>query len=247
MLPLTGLTMIKSCIKRLGSIVGIGKKRTDTLCTNVLSTSNSKNCLILYITAPFVGPERSKEHQNYSQLLELADIVASYGYNVDVVDYNAKSVNFRIMYDLIIDIHPQRETVYGEVLSENALKIGYLTGSNPSFANAAEQKRLDDLFQRRGRRLAARRQVPPFEKDVIDRFDAFFFIGNAYNLATYKEFEFRRVCLIRNNGYDLASMSSNSGRSSKNFVFLASSGQVHKGLDLLLEIFSRNCDLKLYV
>lgn len=233
---------------RLLSLLHGRKKCLNSLCENVLSTSFHSNCLVLYVASPFRhGNKISSAHQNNSQLVELVKVISEFGYNIDVCDYNDKTLSLTKQYDLVIDIHPQQNNIYMENLSENVIRIGYFTGSNPAFSNEAEQKRLDDLYQRRGSRLAPRRQVLPFEKEVLESLDAIFFIGNEYNLRSYKEFQFKKICMIQNSGYDFDFVSMSSSRSSKNFVFLASSGQVHKGLDLLLEVFARNSNLNLYV
>lgn len=53
---------------------------------------------------------------------------------------------------------------------------------------------------------------------------------------------------IVNSGYAFDWAKENIERDSKSFVFFASSGQVHKGLDLLLELFSQHLkDYTLYV
>ena len=53
---------------------------------------------------------------------------------------------------------------------------------------------------------------------------------------------------IVNSGYAFDWAKENIDRDSKSFVFFASSGQVHKGIDLLLELFSQQLkDYTLYV
>lgn len=217
------------------------------LCENVNGTNFRKNCLLLYIVRPFLEASPSAGHQNQWQAKELARIVGEFGYNVDVVEFSARAVKLTKTYDLVIDAHPRKNNVYSEHLSPGSKKIAYITGSNPSFSNAAEQERLEQLRQRRGVRLKQRRWVPPFEKDELQSFDALFFLGNSYNVRTYSEFELKRVYYIRNTGYTQAGEVNLSRKSPRDFMFLSGYGQVHKGLDLLLEVFARNPDINLYV
>jgi len=146
----------------------------------------------------------------------------------------------------VIDIHPGNDRPYLPLLKPGGKKIAYITGSNPVVANQAEQERLDDVFARRGVRLAPRRQADPFPADLLEQFDAFFLIGNRRTLATYDMFQLPPVFLLPNTA--VAGINpAGSGCSAQNFLFLASGGQVHKGLDLLLELFPRHPELNLFI
>jgi hypothetical protein len=216
-------------------------------CENVNSTSFSKNCLLLYVLEPFSSKIISVCHQNQWQARELARIVGEFGFDVDVVRFDAKGIKLHKMYDLIIDVHPGFNDCYGRYMNSSCRKVAYITGSNPSFSNLAEAERLNLLYVRRGKKLKQRRYVPPFIKREMEEIDAMFFLGNRYNLQTYNEFHLKQVSFIRNTGVCRFETDDYSQKSPKNFLFLASSGQVHKGLDLLLDVFSENRDLNLFV
>lgn len=214
------------------------------LLENIFNKKYSKNCLISYITNPFVKGV-SYTHQNSWQVIEIAKAISKFGYNVDVCDYNYNKSDFNKKYDLLIDLHPRDNAVYNKFLKPDCIKIAYLTGSNTSFSNIAEQKRIDDVCRRRNIKLIPRRQAPLISKR-IESYDAAFFIGNEYNLRTFSEFKMPPVYFIKNTGYDFNF--SNEKRKANNFMFLGSAGQVHKGLDLLLEVFAEKCkDCNLYV
>lgn len=204
---------------------------------NVNKTKYAKNCLILYIVFPFKNKNNVETHQNQWQVKELARIIGSFGYNIDVIDYDNNNIKFNKKYDLIIDLHPGLNTSYWPYMNIDCCRIAYITGSNPTFSNKAEERRLDQLLERRGKKLIARRICKEFSKDILESFDAVFFIGNEYNWKTYNGFSIKKVYFIKNNGYVFNSVVENSRRKTNNFLFFASSGQVHKGLDLLLEVF----------
>lgn len=211
---------------------------------NIFKTDFSKNCLLAYIINPFVNGV-SYTHQNSWQVIEIAKAISEFGYNVDVCDYNYNKSDFNKKYDLLIDLHPRDNAVYNKFSKPECIKIAYLTGSNTSFSNISEQKRVDDVYRRRNVKLIPRRQAPLISKR-IESYDAAFFIGNEYNLRTYSEFKIPPVYFIKNTGYKFNFSTEN--RNPKNFMFLASAGQVHKGLDLLLEVFADRCkDLNLYI
>jgi hypothetical protein len=222
----------------------LGHRRT---LENVCHSSHKQRCLLCYVVAPFLhGGEPNPAHQNQWQAREMARIADSLGYCVDVINYDNPKPSLRHGYDLLIDIHPGIDRPYLPYLNQGCRKIAYITGSNPVVANRAESDRLDDLFARRGVRLVPRRQAQLFPPEVLERFDSFCLIGSQQTLDTYHDFRLPRTFLLPNTsitGLDPG----DEMRSSRNFIFLASGGQVHKGLDLLLEVFSLHPELHLYV
>lgn len=216
------------------------------LCENVNRTHHSKNALLVYVALPFVSENPDLGHQNQWQAKELAKVLAEFGYNVDVIDF-AERVRLKKKYDLVIDVHPGLNSSYVDNMKQGGRRIAYLTGSNPSFANKAEERRLDSLQVRKGKKLEPRRQAQLLEKAELEECDGVLFIGNAYNLRTYEEFDLKKAHCIVNTGYDFLMDTSSDRRSSSSFVFVASGGQVHKGLDLLLDFFVQNPHMELYV
>jgi hypothetical protein len=201
----------------------------------------------MYVVAPFLTQQAGVGHQNQWQAKELARIIGDFGYNVDVINYDNTRAVLAKTYDLVVNAHPGLNTVHLRHLEPDCVSIAYITGSNPDFSNRAEAERLRDVATRRGVTLVPRRYAKPFEKRDLESCDAMFFIGNGYNFRTYREFAIKRLYYLRNNGITFPTAPENGERSPGNFMFLASTGQVHKGLDLLLEAFSRNSHLTLYV
>ena len=62
---------------------------------NVNSSTYGKRCLFLYITEPFCTKELSDKHQNQWQAKEIARIIGSRGFVVDVADYQFSSPVFK--------------------------------------------------------------------------------------------------------------------------------------------------------
>lgn len=219
-------------------------KFSNKIISNVYQTNYKRNCLIVYITVPFRKGIASS-HQNSWQVVEMARIISSFDYNVDVIDYEYNRNHFVKKYDLLIDLHPRDNCVYQTSLKTDCIKIAYMTGSNTRFSNNAEKTRLDNLERRKHKRLIQRRSAVLISRK-IEKYNAMFFIGNKYNLQTFSEFKLPPVYFIKNNGY-LLNIQGNK-RSEKNFCFIGSFGQVHKGLDLLLEVFAYKCtDCNLYI
>ncbi len=73
-----------------------------------------------------------------------------------------------------------------------------------------------------------------------------FFLGNSVNLATYDNLPLPPVSFVRNFAFPIACCERRMSDKC-DFLFLASTGQVHKGLDLLLDIFRRHPEWTLHV
>lgn len=212
---------------------------------NVNGTRHGRRALLAYIAAPFAG-RMPPSHQNVWQAVELARILGDFGYDVDAVECGDRHARPSQKYDLFVDLHPGLNEHLQSTVNSGALRVAYCTGSNPAFSNAAERTRLTALFERRGVRLAPRRQVPPLDPEAFAHCDAMFFIGNEYNLDSYGTVR-PPVSFVSNTGYLLPAGSEHDSRRASRFLFLASSGQVHKGLDLLLEAVAARPGLELYV
>ena len=221
--------------------------RGKSVLENVFNSNNEKNCLLLYVKAPFTQNEESAAHQNQWQTKEIARIITSLGYNVDVMDYQDDIVWLHKKYDAVFDICVRDHPVYEKAITKETKKIVYFTGSESVFANHAEIKRIEGVYARRNVKLQPRRQAPLISKRV-EEFDRAIFIGNDYNLATYKDFSLPKTFLVPNTGYNLDIRFDPQKKRPTSFVYMGSAGCVHKGLDLLLEIFSeKDFPCKLYV
>ena len=207
-----------------------------------------RHALLMYTVGAFRVPSAPAAHQNLAQQRELARALAELGYEVDVVDFDERRRSLlRHDYDLVMDLHPVEHPLYEGRLRPGAKRIAYLTGSDPEFSNAAEAARLADLERRRGVRLLPRRQCEPFPRRELESFDAFFYFGNDATLATYAGYRLPPCHRLPNHAYDDVTPTEAARRDPRRFLFLGGTGQVHKGLDLLLEVFAEEADLELVV
>ena len=214
---------------------------------NVLDTDNAKNCLMVYVQEPFLQTNVNSIHQLFLQCIEIAKIMNNLGYNVDVINYYSKYVHFNKKYDAVFDICPGKKLVYRKNLKPDAKKVVYFTGSEPGFANRAELERIRNLEKRRGSKIKPRRQSELNFKEV-EKFDVAILIGDEYNFSTYGGFNLPKTYLVPNTGYDFGNRFDLSKRKSTSFLYFGSYGCVHKGLDLLLEVFAeKNFPCTLYV
>ena len=187
--------------------------------------------------------ERDFRHQNRFQATEIARLLGERGFSVDVVGPGGKVAPEVIPYDVVVDLHPGLTAV---PLREDTRRIAYITGSNPAFSNRAEKARIEHAARRGRKRLSTRRQVPEFSNGNLGACSAMFFIGSGANLETYRGLQLPAVHWIRNFAYPVERINRTEIRPAS-FLFLASGGQVHKGLDLLLEVFAMHPEWTLHV
>lgn len=214
---------------------------------NKIKSSNNKRCLMLYITHPFIDKKISVSHQNHWQAIEMARIIGKHNYIVDVADYQNSSIKLDYSYDLVIGLIPRGINIYAKHMNPGCKQIAYLTSMNLAVTSGNELKRIKECYQRRGVQLKPRRFAGYIEKS-IEQFDAVWYIGNKYNYHSYDCFKMPPVFFIKNTGYLFPWADSDCERDAHNFMYFGSMGQVHKGLDLLLELFAEEIkDCTLYV
>jgi glycosyltransferase involved in cell wall biosynthesis len=213
----------------------------------VTRSSHSRRALLLHQVAAFRTTRDARAHQQIGQAREIARALDEYRYAVDVADWSERRPILDAAYDLVIDLHPAEAALYDGHLAPGAVRLSWITGSNPSFSNAVEKERLEELKRRRGIALAPRRQVPPFPRERFQSFDGMLAFAGPAALRTYGEFRLPPVHLLVNNGYDEIAPTDPARRDPKHFLFMASTGQVLKGLDRLLEVFADEPGLTLTV
>lgn len=217
----------------------------SSFCQNVNHARHKKNCLLKYITAPFYSLPLYHRHQNMWQVPEMAKIIGEFGYNVDVINYDDEQTCLTKKYDMLIDIYPQNNKVYQNHLTTNCVKVLYSTGAAPEWQNKQQTARVAALNARRHAHLRTKAVVQPFGSE-IEGFDATFLIGNDFTLSTYVNPPTNKVFLIKNSAYLFADTDLTK-KVPNTFLYMATYPQALKGLDLLLEIFSRHQNISLVV
>ena len=204
--------------------------------------------LISYIINPFILKKGENIYVSHSNIWECKQIVNSFldlGYNVDVINYTNNYFFPKKKYDYFIDIHKNLERLY-PFLNKNCKKIFYLTGAHWLFQNSSEYQRLLSLQKRRGVTLVPRRVVEPsFGVELADYIIA---LGNKFTLDTFS-YSKRIIFNLPISSQIVFEFPKNKNfdKCRNNFLWLGNMGMVHKGLDLLLETFSKLKDYNLYI
>jgi glycosyltransferase involved in cell wall biosynthesis len=134
---------------------------------------------------------------------------------------------------------------FAPILGKNCKKILHITGAHWQFQNDAEMKRLLDLKIRKGIQLKPRRQVPP--SLGIEHADCATILGNDFTKGTFAYSGKPLYQIPLSTTVQFLYNEKNYDKIRKNFLWLGSSGMVHKGLDLVLDAFSELPDFNLTV
>lgn len=216
---------------------------------NCFQSDFPKKVLIVYITNPF-WKKIDLSHSNNAEAIEIAKSFHEKEYRVDIIRYNANFEKIKFKndyYDMVFGLEPNFLKAVEKFKPKKS--IYYATGAHYLFQNKAEESRLMDLQKRKGVLLKTRRYVQPHESAMLA--DAVICIGNEWTKSTYNGHAKRIECIPVSayscfSFYEIKSKK-NWNNAKKNFLWFGSAGAVHKGLDLLLEIFARNPEINLYI
>jgi glycosyltransferase involved in cell wall biosynthesis len=203
--------------------------------------------LLSYLEAPLRWPEDAPEfhfHSNWWESREIARIFVEEGYTVDAIHWTDDTFTPTHAYDVVFDISRNLGRL-APLVPPAALKILHCTGSDAEYQNAAEARRVEDLRRRRGGEYTGQRAVaaPGVQARSLEVADACSLLGNAYTLATYPERFHAKMRTVTVSASDLGPNFKRPGSyvpTEREFLWFFGWGAVHKGLDLLLEVFAAN-------
>jgi glycosyltransferase involved in cell wall biosynthesis len=214
-----------------------------------LQSLKLKRALVSYIIHPFqlnADDWRNIQFSNIGIARCIVRVLNELGYIVDIVDYRDKNFLPRSEYNLFIGHGGLNFKRIASRLSSDTPKIYFSAGPHWKFCNEQERTRIIAMRARRG-------VYYPFERLSVSEewacchADAIIAFGNNFVRKTYRKFK----CVLNLNNaaypdshYDEIKKDFITARN--NFVFFSGGGNVHKGLDLLLETFTR-VDAHLYI
>lgn len=214
--------------------------------------NQSRRALVCYLRdAPFMKDDSAALgfHTNVWECREITRILSEAGFDVDCINFNDTRFvpSPSRKYDLVWDIgdHLARFSVLQSV----PLKIAYMTESYDVFNNEAEKQRIKALHERRGGLCLQLRRgaVPRLATYKIA--DFCFLLGNEWTKSTYPAEIRQKIKCLNVTFSDIKAMEDKQEEAlpRRSFLFFAGAGSVHKGLDLVLEVFRRHPEWTLHV
>lgn len=202
-----------------------------------------KRALLAYITTPFrLLPDNptSNQFSNNGIAKSIVKTLNRLNYIVDIIEYSDIKFRPKKNYEFFIGHLGYNFEAIADSLPSSIPKIYFATTPHWAISNAAEEARFNSLEERRGVRLKPDRHIEYSEDSAYKIATGIICLGNASSTSSYNNF--KSVWHLNNaayhdNHFELTVKDYEAGR--KRFLFFSGPGNVHKGLDLLLEAFSK--------
>lgn len=202
------------------------------------SDRNSRRALLAYQRIPRKPLPGYFEYSHNNKLTAkmLIEAMNNLGFSVDLIDWLDAPPD-RQTYDLVLS-HGPKYFDHIRALKAGGTKLLLVTGANPAFGNSAQQER--------ERLLRTRRQVPfePRPQNLVTYLEPalhdahhILLVGNEWTRSTYDTVVQEKIWTVKNITPFPAMLRAQAPR--KRFIFFSSVGQVHRGLDLVLEAFQK--------
>lgn len=215
---------------------------------NLNFNTDQKKALIVYIDTPFKLNDLEEIYS--SNVLEMEIIVKyfiDHNYLIDIIDVkdinNVEKISNK-KYDVIFG--------FGDIfysLSKNnpkAKKIMYVTENHPDFSFEKEKERIEYFNKRHRKKVKIKRSGMYYKKEHFLATDYFIAMGRKEELIKLNKeiYDINPSGLI-NKKYIFKEK--NHEVTKYNFLWFGSNGAIHKGLDLLIDIFSKREDINLHI
>jgi len=209
-----------------------------------------KRALLSYITHPFLAEERGENINRFSNsglALSWVQVLNELGYIVDIIDWDNTHFTPDRQYDLVV-FHGGKnfKNIY-PCLTNKPIIIHFLTGSYWKVNNQQEDRRRAAFKRRHGMDVPRDRYIYASEDEVNHVSNAIIVLGDPSMKTTYPRY--RSLFTINNASYPddhFDKALKHYPEAKRNYLFFAGSGNVHKGLDLLIDSF-KDLDEHLYI
>ena len=201
-----------------------------------------KKALLSYLVFPLLPIPSQRDKIQFSNLgiaQMIPQVLNELGYIVDIIQLDDLTYTFSTHYDLFIGHGGINYEYISKQLSDETLCIYFSTGIYWKEFNIREAERIYRLAKRKGYLLMPDRSICFSEEYANQRADLIICLGNQETIKTYNKFN--NVIAINNAAYPVEWQNDNKDyeKGSQNFLFFSGPGNIHKGLDLLIEAFAR--------
>jgi hypothetical protein len=207
--------------------------------------------LVSYLKPPGDGADPALPGpSNIWMSREIAVVLRRLGFEVDAIAWNDRSFVPADRYDVILDIHDNLARLAAHQPPSCRLLL-HLTGSFWLYQNDAERARAAEFRQKTGVAYEPKRVVPHLQGALhsLEIAHACSLIGNDWTLSTFPEEYRNKITPVPATGSLLTRRRTAEAFAPRRrqFVWFSGHGAVHKGLDLLLDVFGRRDDLFLHI
>lgn len=248
------MNLLKIIKKKIKRILNLPDYNLDPIKLPTFLKKTYGTVLFSYLDFPLSWQPNDSRFDGHSNLWESREIVKifnEFGFNVEAVSWTNSFFYPKKEYEVIFDIHTNLQR-WAPFLQSSTKKILHLTGSYFKFQRDAELARVADLEKRSGMFYSPKRI--PADLDLAERShrfaDACSLIGNKITLQTYPDEYQKKITMIPVSASHLSVVKKVSHEyvpAPREFLWFYGGGAVHKGLDLVLEVFAKNPEYKLHV
>ena len=205
--------------------------------------------LMCYLTGGyFSNTDDNIGRTQHSEIFKIVKIFSEFGYCIDLVycnDIRSIQILSKKKYQIIFGFG---ETFYQMVSRQpDAISILYMTEHHPEFSFDEEKKRIEYYYARHGRHVSYLRSGRFYSiKHIEEKYSHLISMSEVEPFLKQYNTPF---CIFPSGiiNYEYRYKIKNHDKSRTNFLWLGSAGAVHKGLDLLIDIFSNRNDLTLHI
>jgi glycosyltransferase involved in cell wall biosynthesis len=215
-----------------------------------LKSKPYKRALLSYLPSPLIAELRGEQltrFSNHGLAVSWARVLNELGYIVDCISWDDTAFEPQETYDVVVLHGAKNYEQLASRLAGNPTLVYFTTGTHWRFNNAQEETRLLELRERHGLTLPHDRYISTGEDRVYAAAKGIVALGTDYIAATYHNSP--TVMNINLACYPDAHFNSRTkdyAVQRNNFVFFAGAGNVHKGLDILLDSFA-GLEQQLYI
>ncbi|MEK7751619.1 MAG: hypothetical protein AAB654_06850 [Acidobacteriota bacterium] len=231
--------------ERLRKLLGLARRLAERLTITgyreYCAGPPAGRALLSYMVSPLLPPPRWRDKVLFSNrglAQEIPRALNELGYELDILHYENTAWTPKRHYDLFVGHAAYNFCRIAEALGESAVRIYFSTGIYWREWNRREAERFYELAVRSGYFLPADRAIAQSEEEANSRADGIIFLGNREVAHTYARFT--NAIGLNNAAYPVlwdGVVKQEYGPGRSHFLFFSGRGNVHKGLDLLLEAF----------
>lgn len=232
--------------------VGGGNKQ-EKIKKNVFNKANKKRVLISFLISPFTA-KLTYTHTNQNECIIAAKIFDELGFMVDVVNYDNTSLDIDYsIYDVVYGFgNPVENYFLHSKINKTGPKVFlYLNGSYTVYSNLNGAKRVMEFYQKTGLFYPNAARIVASNWTWSHHIaDLLIVLGNKTVVDTYSQLEHHNIknlnaFFYRNNAIDISKKDFDKAKN--NYLWFGNSGSIHKGLDVVLDYFSKNHECTLHV
>ena len=194
--------------------------------------------------------EKFLGHSNIWESREIAQIFNRLGYIVDYIHYCDLDFTPTLNYDVCFDIHYNLQRLH-PTLNKDCIKILHITTCHPHKIIQESIKRIDQLKKKKPiqKYYIERIHRPDLFLKSLECADYCSLIGNEITLSTFHPEDRNKITKVTVSASYLGEniKKENYVPAQKEFLWFFGSGALHKGLDLVLDVFKKNKNFKLNV